>query len=64
MAKLQDIYKTTSSIEAHQVATDIDEVAELEGRQSANHLENEQNKKKKWRRTGMKNISLDYRESF
>ena len=63
-ANLQELYKRTSSIEAHCVASDVLEATELEGRQAANHLEKEQNKKRKWRRTGMKNISSDFRDAL
>merc|ERR1712210_391205 len=51
---LQELYRKTSSIEAYQVATDMEEATDLEGRQAANHLEKEQNKKRKWRRGGIK----------
>lgn len=64
MADLQSLYRRTSSIEAHQVATDLDEITELEGRQDHRHLEREQSKKRKWRRTGMKNLSTDYRDAL
>ena len=60
----QELYRQTSSIEAYQVATDVEEATELEGRQAANHLEKEQSKKRKWRRTGMKNLSTDFRDVF
>ena len=60
----EELYRQTSSIEAYQVATDVEEATELEGRQAANHLEKEQSKKRKWRRTGMKNLSTDFRDVF
>ena len=64
VANLQELYRRTSSIEAHQVASDLDEATELEGRQDANYLEREKTKKRTWRRTGMKNLSTDFREVF
>jgi len=64
-ANLQELYRqTANTIEAYQVATDVEEATELEGRQAANHLEKEQSKKRKWRRTGMKNLSSDFRDVF
>ena len=60
----QELYRQTSSIEAYQVAADVGEATELEGRQAANHLEKEQSKKRKWRRTGIKNLSSDFRDVF
>jgi len=64
VADLQELYRqTANSIEAYQVATDLEEATELEGRQAANHLEREQSKKRKWRRTGMKNLSSDFRDA-
>ena len=36
----------------------------MEGRQAANHLEKEQNKKRKWRRGGIKKLSTDFRDVF
>ena len=60
----QELYRRTSSIEAHQVAEDVDEAVELEGRPQANRLEKEQSKKRTWRRTGMKNLSADYRDAL
>ena len=61
---LQVLYKRTSSIEAEQVAEDIDEAVDLEGRPQINHLEKEQSKKRKWRRTGTIKLSQDYRDVF
>merc|ERR1712038_8275 len=64
MDSLQVLYKRTSSIEADQVAEDIDEAVDLEGRPQVNHLEREQSKKRKWRRTGAIKLSRDYRDVF
>ena len=64
MESLQVLYKRTSSIEADQVAEDIDEAVDLEGRPQVNHLEKEQSKKRKWRRTGTIKLSQDYRDVF
>jgi len=64
LQEVQELYRKTSSIEAHQVATDMEEATDLEGRQAANHLEKEQNKKRKWRRGGIKNLSTDFRDVF
>ena len=43
---------------------DVEEAVELEGRQAANQLEQEQVKKKTWRKTGMKQLSNDYRDAL
>merc|ERR1711971_512562 len=56
LQEVQELYRKTSSIEAYQVATDMEEATDLEGRQAANHLEKEQNKKRKWRRGGIKKL--------
>merc|ERR1739848_329149 len=64
LQEVQELYRKTSSIEAHQVATDLEEATDLEGRQAANHLEKEQNKKRKWRRGGIKKLSTDFRDVF
>merc|ERR1719189_2856074 len=86
LQEVQELYRKTSSIEAHQVATDLEEatgikiqediefqeipgflvqeILDLEGRQAANHLEKEQNKKRKWRRGGIKKLSTDFRDVF
>merc|ERR1711971_978703 len=64
LQEVQELYRKTSSIEAYQVATDLEEATDLEGRQAANHLEKEQNKKRKWRRGGIKKLSTDFRDVF
>merc|ERR1712004_11564 len=58
----EELYRRASVIEAHQVTEDIDEAVELEGRPHAHHFQRESSKKRKWRRTGMKALSQDFRD--
>jgi len=51
-----------SSIEAYQVAQTLDEELDFEGRFSANRLNQETEKSKKWRRTGAIKLSRDFRD--
>ena len=60
----EELYRRASVIEAHQVTEDIDEAVELEGRPHAHHFQRESSKKRKWRRTGMKALSQDFRDVF
>jgi hypothetical protein len=52
------------SIESYQVADSVEEACDLEGRPPANHFEQEKEKSKKWRRTGMTNLSKDFRDVY
>ena len=58
----EELYRRASVIEAQQVTEDIDEAVELEGRPHAHHFQRESSKKRKWRRTGMKALSQDFRD--
>ena len=60
----EELYRRASVIEAQQVTEDIDEAVELEGRPHAHHFQRESSKKRKWRRTGMKALSQDFRDVF
>jgi hypothetical protein len=64
LAVQQALYKRTCSIESDQVAEDIDEAVDPKGRQAANKLEHEQKQKRTWRRTGIKQLSSDYRDAL
>jgi hypothetical protein len=52
------------SIESYQVADSVEEACDLEGRSSANRLQQETERSKKWRRTGLHSLSQDFRDTF
>jgi hypothetical protein len=52
------------SIESYQVAGSVEEACDYEGRQSANQFQHEREKSKKWRKTGTKTISKDFRDVY